>query len=88
MAVLASVITVGVTPTLLTLGGHTVKDLRTTIVRNDTAADLFVGGLGVTTATGLRVPAASSIALDLGPLDSLYGVVAVAAPIQVLTTRV
>ena len=88
MAVLASIVTVSTTATLLNVGGHTVKDIKSVVIRNDSGVDVFLGGSTVTTATGLRLPTASSLVLDLGPLDAIFGIVAAATqPIQVLACR-
>lgn len=88
MAVVTSVVTVSTSATLLGTGGHSVQDLKTIIVRNDSGSDLYVGGSDVTTANGMRVPTASSITIDLAPNDSLFGICSAATiPIQVLITR-
>lgn len=89
MAIVASVVTVLTTPTLLVSGGPGANDLRTVLLRNDGAADIFIGGSTVATTTGLKVPTGGGTAtIDLGPQDDLYGIVAAATqPIQVLRTR-
>lgn len=87
MPIVSSIVTVGVAPaTLLSAGGS--GELKTVVVRNDSGVTLFLGGSGATTATGLSLPTASSITLDLANGDDLYGVIAAATmPIQVLKTR-
>lgn len=88
MAIVSSVVTVSTSPTLLGTGGHSVQDLKTIIVRNDSGVDLYVGGADVSTANGMRIPTASSITIDLAPNDSLYGIFSAGTnPVQVLITR-
>jgi len=89
MAISANIVTVTAAPTIVTLGGSSVGDLRTVLIRNDSGIDIYIGGLTVTVATGLRLPTASTLVLDLGPGDSLYAIVASGTvPLQALTTRV
>jgi hypothetical protein len=88
MAVFSSIVTVTTSPTLLNVGGYNVQDIKSVVIRNDSGVDVFLGGPTVTTGSGLRLPTASSLILDLGPLDAIYGIVAASTqPVQVLATR-
>jgi hypothetical protein len=89
MAVQASVVTVLTTPTLIASGlGCTLQDRRTVLLTGASAA-LFIGGTEVTTAAGFPMAdAAAQIALELGPGDSVFGIVATgSATVRVLVTR-
>ena len=89
MALQASKVTITTAPTLIASGlGATAGDRRTVLLTGATAA-LFIGGDGVTTAAGFPMAdAAAQIALELGPGDSVYGIVATGtAVINVLVTR-
>lgn len=46
------------------------------VVQNRGAADVFVGGTGVTTSTGFKLAAGDSVSLDLGQGEKLFGIVA------------
>jgi hypothetical protein len=82
-----SVIAVTTAATLLTTGGNSNNDLKTVICRNDSGSDIFIGGPTVTVGNGLRIPTASSVSIDLGPFDDLYGIAGTTLNLQVLTTR-
>jgi hypothetical protein len=86
MPIAASVIAVQTTATLLSTGG--AGDLHTVVVRNDSGTSIFLGGSGVTAATGMALPTASTFTMDLANGDDLYGITA-AVPLnaQVLKTR-
>lgn len=89
MPISAAVVTVTTAATLLSSGGDGSGTLRSVIIRNDSAVDVYVGGPTVTIATGLRIPATSYLPLDLDISDALYGIVAAGSePVQVLRTRV
>lgn len=74
MAVVAAQVSVGTTPVLLSQdddrGGSSV------LVQAPAAAILFVGGPGVTSASGFPVPAGQTLAVDLPDYNQLFGVLA------------
>jgi hypothetical protein len=82
-----SVVAVTTAPTFLVSGGTSTHDLKTVILRNDSGADIFVGGPTVSVANGLRIPTASSISIDLGPFDDMWAVAGSTLNLQVLITR-
>lgn len=89
MAIQTSVVTVLTTPTLLAAAlGATVEDQRTVLLTNASVA-MFIGGINVTVANGFPVPVGPAvIRLEMGPGDSVFGIVAAdTATINVLTTR-
>lgn len=83
----SSVVAVTTAATLLTTGGNSNSDLKTVVLRNDSGADIFIGGPTVTTGNGLRIPTASTLSVDLGPVDDLYGIAGATLNLQVLVTR-
>lgn len=88
MPITTEIVTVSTAATLLASGaGRSQSDKATVIVKNASGA-MFLGGLGVTTATGLPLATTESVSMDLGPGDSLYGIVAAAtSTVAVLRTR-
>lgn len=54
------------------------------LIRNPTAVSVYVGGSGVTTATGFEIAAGDSLGINLSYGDAIYGVVA--ASTQVVYT--
>lgn len=77
MSVNQNQVTVGTTPTLLSVA----PDQNNTygsgiIIQNNSATDIRVGGPTVTATTGGLVPAGSAFADDVGPDDVYYGIVA------------
>lgn len=75
MAVVASVVSVSTTATLIGRGA-TLNDPNPLKVRNDSGATIYFGGSGVTTATGFPLPTATADDYFLGPGDELYAIVA------------
>lgn len=88
MPISSTVVTVSSAATFLSSGGSGGGELRTVIVRNDSGVDLYIGGADVSTASGFRIPTASTQQIDLDVGDALYGIVAGASvPVMVLKTR-
>jgi len=89
MAIRSSVVTVLTTPTLIVSAlSATVHDRRI-IILTGASASLFVGGEDVSVANGfpMALPAAQ-VTLELGPGDSVFGIVAAgSATINVIATR-
>lgn len=61
-SIATAAVSVGTSATLLSAADSLRQAV--TIQNNDASADLYVGGSGVTTATGIKVPAGGSITLD------------------------
>lgn len=75
MALLTRQVPVGTTAVELT--SRPVTDPSNSIaVQAPAAATLWVGPAGVTAATGFPVAAGQTLALDLGPGERLYGILA------------
>lgn len=91
MSILAEVVTVPATAGGIILagpGGGGV-DQRKVVVYQASGVTVYVGGAGVTTATGFPIPSGGSLSIELGPSDSLYGIVAAATQsVNVIQTRV
>lgn len=88
MAVQSSIVSVLITPTLVASSSAvTLQDTAPITVRNDSGGTIYLGGSGVTTATGLAVPTATASSLDLGPGDDLYAIAGSTLPLQVLKQR-
>lgn len=86
MPVVASIVTLATTQTLIATGGG-AADKVTVIVKNASAA-IFLGGAGLTTATGLPLATTEAVSLDLGPGDLLYAIASSGTPtVAVLKTR-
>lgn len=72
MAVQALRVTVGTTATELSGADHDVRSGSSVLVRP--AADVYVGGPGVTTAAGYLVAAGTELSVDLVGGERLYAV--------------
>lgn len=77
MAVRTDRITVGTSASQLTPSTLTDQQLGASsiLIKAPAAAVLYVGGQGVTTATGYDIPAGGELALDLNMGERIYGVV-------------
>ncbi len=82
MAVVATQVSVGTTATKLTVDQG--RDGSSILVQAPAGGTLYVGGEGVTTATGFPIAAGSSLTVDLRDHEHLYGVLAAAASVPVL----
>lgn len=87
MAIKATEITVGTTPTLLARGGSFTDPIQ--VALRDASADMFVGGPDVDTSDGFPFNAADgSLSFELHSLDDLYAIVASGtATVRVIQTR-
>lgn len=47
-----------------------------TLVRNRGTSPVYLGGSGVTTATGFQVDAGDIVSIELGPLEIVYAIAA------------
>lgn len=74
MAVRHAVVTVGSTATAL--HGGSVGRQTVTVHNNDGVVSLFWGGEGVTSLTGVPLPAGASRTFTLDPGETLYAAVA------------
>ena len=72
MAITSGHTTIGLTATQI--DGSSPNPSRIHIHNNDNQQNLFIGGAGVTTTTGLLLEKTDSIELTLNPGESLYGV--------------
>lgn len=89
MAIIATPVAVTSTPAKIADGGE-FNDYSTVFVLPDATNDVFIGPVGVTTVTGFKIKAGTTIPLgpfQLGPGDSLYAVTATTATLGVLATR-
>jgi len=69
------IVTVTTGVTLICRGGGGPNDLRPVAVLADTANNIWVGGVDVTTATGIPLSSASSPAsFELSVSENLYGI--------------
>ena len=83
MAVLAQVVTVGTTATLIV---GVTQSPKTVVISGHGANDVYIGGPTVTTATGINLKNAEQWSLRLGQDDALYAIVPTNThDIQVLT---
>lgn len=88
MAVSSSVVTVTTTAQIIADATYaSVNDTLPVTLRNDSGGTVYLGGSGVTTATGLALPTASVLSLDLGPSDVLYSIAASSLALQVMKQR-
>ncbi len=89
MAIKAEVVSVATTATLICSGGGSVADKRSAIVKNPSGgATVYLGGAGVTTATGFPLAAGESVSVDTIASDDLYGIVAsLTQNVNLLRTR-
>lgn len=90
MAVSSAPVTVTTTATLLS-AAETDGDARLSLLLKvpTGGATVFLGGSGVTTATGFPAAAGEPYAFDLAPGDALYGIVAASTQaVNVLRTGV
>ena len=46
------------------------------MIQNNSAVDMFIGGAGVTVATGLKLPAGSIFTIDMAAASAWFGIVA------------
>lgn len=77
MAIASAQISVGTTAELLSTTERDSRSGSALAVQNtDATADLYIGAADVTTATGFKVPAGTTVTLDVEPGESLYGIVA------------
>lgn len=76
MAAVSSSVTVGTSATSLGVAQRAAS--RVVVASPTGGVTVFVGGPGVTTATGIPVAAGSSLALGSGPGEQLFAVVAAA----------
>jgi hypothetical protein len=75
MAVVAAQVSVGTTATLLSADAD--GEGASVLVQAPAGAALFVGGPGVTAATGFSIPAGTTLAVDLPKTnDQLWGILA------------
>lgn len=79
MAAVSSSVTVAATAT--SLGAAQRDAVRTTISVPSGGVTVFVGGPGVTTVTGIGVPAGSARDFDARPGEALFAVVAAATQV-------
>lgn len=83
MTVSSQQLTIGTAAVLIADPGD--ADLMEVRIRNTSATEtVFLGGAGVTTATGHSVPAGQALTLQLRKTDQLHAVTAVSATITVL----
>jgi hypothetical protein len=76
-----------VTPTLLTVGGHSANDPRTVII-SDASALIYLGGSGVTSSNGSSFTTVDKLVLDLFCQDDLYAIASTGTPtVRVFRTR-
>lgn len=72
-AVSATRVTVAATATVIfTARGGVSKVL----IRNPTAVSVYIGGSGVTTATGFEIAAGDAVSVALEKQEAIYGIVA------------
>lgn len=88
MPVSSAVVSVGTAATALSTGGRDMTDIAAVAVYNAGANIIYLGGLNVTTATGLPLAVGATATFDLAFNDALYGIVAAATEnARVLQTR-
>lgn len=89
MPITDAIVTIGTSATLIAqLTTRASTDLLPITLRNDSAADIYLGGPTVTPATGLRLAVGDLLPFELGQSDALYGcVTAGSQPLQVLRQR-
>jgi len=76
MPIQTSVITVTTTATLLASNPlRASTDLLPVTLRNDSGFDIYLGGSGVTSSTGLRLADGDVLPFELGQGDDLYAIV-------------
>lgn len=89
MSIATAVVAVGTGATLLNATAESDRASGSTItITNPNAAALFVGGAGVTPATGFPIPASATLSLNLQPGEQVFGVLAVAGSANVLLTGI
>ena len=72
MALESGTITVGTAASIIP--ATCVMPWKLEIHNDDNTADLFLGGPGVTTATGMKLNKLERVTLELAPLDYVYAV--------------
>lgn len=91
MAAQGARVSVGTTETELTGAQTDTIAGQSVVVKLPSAAtaSVFLGGTGVTTTTGFELTAGSSISMDLGQGEQLFGIVATGTQtVHVLRTGV
>lgn len=78
-AVAVSRITVGTSATLIYTAP--LAGVARILIRNPSTVSVYVGPVGVTTATGFEIAAGDSVGINLGYGDPIYGVVAAATQV-------
>lgn len=87
MPIVASIQTLSTAAQIIAQAGPSMSDKVTVVVKNPSAT-IFLGGVNVTSATGMPLAATDAISLDLGPGDILYAIASAATPtVAVLATR-
>lgn len=89
MAITTGQVSVSSTATALTSGQ--TDDAATgfsIVLKNTGSTDVFLGGSGVTTATGFVLAAGSTFSVDLGSGEQLFAVAAVTGTVHVLRVGV
>jgi hypothetical protein len=72
MAITSGQITVGTSRVQVDGCSHNPSRLH--VHNNENTADLFLGGVTVTTSNGLRLPKLDSIEIELNPGEALYAI--------------
>lgn len=80
-AVVATRVTVGVTPTVLYTAPSPANAPGRVLVRNPSTVSVYVGAAAVTTATGFEVAPGDAVGLNVLPGDTVYGIVAAATQV-------
>jgi hypothetical protein len=88
VAITTSVVTVTTTAQLIADGtNYTNYDPLPVLLRNDSGTTIYVGGAGVTTATGYAILTGTSLPLEIAHGDQLYAIAASSLALQVLKQR-
>lgn len=88
MAASASIVAVTSTAGLLTAADADRSAGQRAVLKNTGAATVFVGGSGVTTATGYPLAVGDILNLELSEGGALYGIAATTGTVAVLNTGV
>lgn len=75
-------VTVTASATLISAASSSRQSV--TILNNAATSDIFIGGLGVTTSNGLRIPANGYLTLDKN-IAAIYGISTASVGVRVLT---
>lgn len=84
MAVASAQVTVGTTATLVSAVESDFSVGSAAKVKNTGAADVFLGGAGVTTTTGFALASGATTDVPLGPGEQLFAVAAATGTVHVL----